>query len=177
MSEACSLLEAKVSSKELLSLLIIHYVYKTNCTSSVKKTFTGVLTDFLSFTPPCYKRGLVKTLIDRAFKINNTWLGFHNHIQNLFAILRTNLYPGHVLDTLLHRYVTKAVEGNETGPSTGVEQQELPRHYFKIPYIGYYSGVAQQSVRKLSNRFCKPIDIKTVYQRTNNTYKACLVLP
>ena len=30
-----------------------------------KKTFTGVLTNFLSFTPLCYKVGLVKTLIDR----------------------------------------------------------------------------------------------------------------
>jgi len=37
-----------------------------------KKTFTGLLTNFLSFTPLCYKMGLVKTLIDRTFKINNT---------------------------------------------------------------------------------------------------------
>ena len=38
-----------------------------------------VLTNFLSLTPPwVYKRGLVKTLIDRTFKINNTWLGFHD---------------------------------------------------------------------------------------------------
>ena len=34
-----------------------------------KKTFTGVLTNFLSFTPLCYKLGLVKTLIDRIFKV------------------------------------------------------------------------------------------------------------
>ena len=63
-----------------------------------KKTFTGLLTNFLSFTPLWYKMGLVKTLIDRTFKINNTWLGFHNDIQNLFTILRKNLYPEHVLD-------------------------------------------------------------------------------
>ncbi len=56
-----------------------------------KKIFTGLLTIFLSFTPLCYKMGLVKTLIDRTFKINNTWLGFHNDIQNLFNILRKNL--------------------------------------------------------------------------------------
>ena len=67
--------------------------------------------------------GLVKTLIDRTFKINNTWLGFHNDIHNLFTILRKNLYPDHVLDGLLHRYVTKAVVGNDTQPSTSVEKQ------------------------------------------------------
>jgi len=59
--------------------------------------------------------GLVKTLIDRTFKINHTWLGFHNDIQNLFTILRENLFPDHVLDGLLHRYVTKTVVGNDTG--------------------------------------------------------------
>ena len=45
--------------------------------------------------------------------------------------------------------VTKAVEGNDTQLSTGVEQQEFAKHYFKIPYIGHFSGVAQQRERKL----------------------------
>ena len=57
-----------------------------------------------------------------------------------FAILGNNLYPEHVLDMLLHHYVTKAVEGNETRPSTGVEQPELARHYFKILYIRVFFG-------------------------------------
>ena len=39
----------------------------------------------------------------------------------------------------------------------------MPKHYFKIPYIGHFSGVAQQRVRKLINRFCKPFEIKFVY--------------
>ena len=123
----------------------------------------GLLTNFLSFTPLCYKLGLVKTLIYRTFKINKTWLGFHNGIQSFFTILRKNFFPEHVLDMLLHRYVTRAAVGNNTQPSTGVEQQELTKHYFKIPYIGHFSGVAQKRVHKLINRFCKPIDIKFVY--------------
>jgi len=39
----------------------------------------------------------------------------------------------------------------------------MPKQYFKIPYIGHFSGVAQQRVRKLINRFCKPFDIEFVY--------------
>ena len=50
--------------------------------------------------------------------------------------------------------VTKAVERNDTRHSTCVEQQELAKQYFKIPYIGHFSGVAQQRARKLINRFC-----------------------
>ena len=32
--------------------------------------------------------GLIKTLVDRAYKINNTWLGFHEDINNLIDILK-----------------------------------------------------------------------------------------
>ena len=87
----------------------------------------------------------------------------HNDFKNLFTILRKNLYPNHVLGMLLHRYVTRAVVGNDTRPSTGFELQELPKHYFKILYIGHFLGISQQRVRKLINKFCKPIDIKFVY--------------
>ena len=97
---------------------------------------------------------------DRTFKINNTWLGFH---MTFFTILRKNLYSEHVLDMLLHHYATKAVEGNDTRPSTGVGKVELARHYVKIIYIGYFSGVAHRRVCKPSTDFCKLIVIKFVY--------------
>ena len=65
--------------------------------------------------------------------------GFSQWHSELFAIFSKNLYPQHVLDMLPHCYVMKEVEGNDTRPSAGVEQQESPRHYFKIPYIRYSS--------------------------------------
>ena len=39
-----------------------------------KKTFTGLLTNYFSFTSLSYKLGLIRTLVDRTYKINNTWL-------------------------------------------------------------------------------------------------------
>ena len=104
-----------------------------------KKSFSGLLTNLLKFTPLCYKIGLVKTLIDRTFKINNTWLVFTViYIQSLFTILRKNLCPEHVLDMFLHRYITRAAVGNETRPSADVEHEELPKHCFKIPFTGHF---------------------------------------
>ena len=51
---------------------------KPNLVTSVyrKPTYTGLLTNFFSFTPSKYKNGLIKTLLDRCYKINNTWIGF-----------------------------------------------------------------------------------------------------
>ena len=53
-----------------------------------KKTFTGLLTHYLSFTPYSYKVGLIRNLVDRAYKINNTWLGLHEDITKLMDILK-----------------------------------------------------------------------------------------
>ena len=53
-----------------------------------KKTITGLLTNYFSLTSYSYKVGLIKTLVDRAYKINNTWLGFHEDINNLTDILK-----------------------------------------------------------------------------------------
>ena len=58
-----------------------------------KKTFTGLLANYFSFTPFSYKLGLIRTLVDRTYNINNTWLGFHEDIKRLLLILRKNLFP------------------------------------------------------------------------------------
>ena len=39
-----------------------------------KKTFMGPLTNFFNFTASCYKIGLIRALVDRIFRVNNTWL-------------------------------------------------------------------------------------------------------
>ena len=55
-----------------------------------KRTFTGLLLNYNSFTPLPYKRGLLQTLLDRAYQINNTWLGFHYNLSDLKIILQRN---------------------------------------------------------------------------------------
>ena len=41
-----------------------------------KNTYSGPLTNYYGFVPFSYQLGLVRTLVDRTFKINNTWAGF-----------------------------------------------------------------------------------------------------
>ena len=40
-----------------------------------KPTYTGLLTNYNSFTSSNYKKGLIKTLIDQTIVYRNTWLG------------------------------------------------------------------------------------------------------
>ena len=89
-----------------------------------KKTFTGLLTSYLSFCPFTYKLGLIKTLIHRTFKINNTWMGFHTDLQKLSVILRRNLFPENLINKYISKYIQTAVKGGKTQSYSGVEPQE-----------------------------------------------------
>ena len=101
-----------------------------------KKNFTGLLTNYFSFTSFSYKMGLVKTLVDRVYKINNSWLGFHKDIKELTLILRKNLLPIRMLEKIINRYVSRAT----IRPSASSQvQQAVSTYYFKLPYVGSFT--------------------------------------
>ena len=58
-----------------------------------KSKFTGLLQNYTSFVPFTYKKGLIKTLIDRTFRLNNKWDGFHLDLEKLKLILQKNKTP------------------------------------------------------------------------------------
>ena len=120
-----------------------------------KKTYTGLLTNYLSFTSFSYKLGLIKTLLDRAYKINSEWTGIHNDFSKIKTILQKNLYPPTLIDKCTKTYLNSKYE----------EKPELPKencHYFKLPYIGKFSDLLQKKVLTLSNKYCKTVKIKVV---------------
>ena len=118
-------------------------------------TFTGLLTNYFSFTSYSYKVGLIRTLVDTAYKINNTWLGLHVNLLKLMDILKENLFPAHLIERIVNRYATGTLSNHcPPGP--------LPTSlilYFKLPYIGHFSVVTQKKVRHLIKRYCNDLDI------------------
>ena len=43
----------------------------------------GLMTSYFTFTSYSYKLALIRTLVDAAYKINNSWLDFHEDIKKL----------------------------------------------------------------------------------------------
>ena len=125
-----------------------------------KKTFTGLLTNYLSFTSHSYKLGLIRSLVDRANKINNTWLGFHEDITKLTKILQKNLFPVHLVQNTINRCLTFTRHGGNPPVSVSDTVRTL---YFKLPYIGPFSIITQKKVRHFVKRYCNNIDIKLVF--------------
>ena len=117
----------------------------------IKKTYTGLLTNFFSFTPFRYKIGLIRTLIDRTYKINNTSSGFQNDLIKLSDTLKRNSFPSHIIDKTFKRYLNKP----SNQKSRNVNDENNTR-YFKLPFIGRYSRIAELKLRQL-NVFVKRI--------------------
>ena len=124
-----------------------------------KKTYTGLLTNYFSFVPFSYKLGLVRTLVDRIFKINNTWAGFHRDINNLTKTLRKNSFPSSVIENVVRKFLN-----NYFTPDSS---QSVVRKdnclYFKLPYIGPFSIITQRRIKKLVNILCSDLEIKLVF--------------
>ena len=126
-----------------------------------KVTFTGVLTNYLSYTSMKYKVGLIRCLIDRVFKINSTWLGFDEDLKQLFYILKRNCYPEHLLQSVTKNYLNKKID-NSDEPETSVTDRRII--YFKLPYLGQQSIVLKSKINRLCERFCKNVDVRIAFQ-------------
>ncbi len=118
-------------------------------TTYYKKTYTGLLTNFTSFTPFRYKVGLIRTLLDRAYKINSTYNNLHINFSKIKETLQKNSFPAYLID----KYIKDCFDKNRAS-SSEKSPSELPR-YYKLPYIGDYSILVSKRINRLVSKLCK----------------------
>ena len=152
----------EVEQNKTLAFLDILINFEKDLTTSVyrKKTYTGLLTNYLSFTPFQYKIGLIRTLLDRTYKINNTWQGIMNDFDKLSEILQKNAFPTTLINKIMRNYINEKC----TNPLKINKKNEQQTRYFSLPFIGKYSNFTKQKLSKLSKRFCKDITFKIIYK-------------
>ena len=119
-----------------------------------KKTYSGLLTNYLSFIPMSYKLALLKTLIHRTFKICNNWKIFHLDIERLKKTLQRNKYPLKLIENEIGKYLNNT----HTNINNDVNSDKI-KQYFKLPFIGEQSIVTKNKIKKLCKNFCKKLDI------------------
>ena len=128
-----------------------------------KSTYTGLLMNFFSFASRSYKNSLLRTLIDRIFRINNTWKGFHHDIGKLKYTLQKNEYPIKLINSYIYKYLDNTYKND----ISNIEKEDTPDKnikYFKLPYIGTMSTYTQKKINDLIKRCCKPnLNIQLVF--------------
>ena len=85
--------------------------------------------------------------------------------MNLVFILRKNLFPVHLIDKCVYPYLNTAIDrygSTQTPPSSNATLQGK-QYYYKLPYLGRFSTVAQSKIGRLVNRYCNDLDIKLVF--------------
>ena len=73
--------------------------------TSTFHTYTSLLTNYFSFNPFCYKIGLIKTLFHRAFRINNSWIDFHEDSLQIKSTLQNNSFPKNLIENIRKSYL------------------------------------------------------------------------
>ena len=146
-----------------------------------KKTFTGLLTNFYSFTSHSYNIGLILTLVDRAYKINNTLAKFNDDVKNLLDIFKKNRYPESLISRVVHSYLESVQSSNDSKSAT-----DTSTLYFKLPFLKL-SKFTQRKISMLAKKYCKNLNIKlafssfkiksllTVKDRVHRSLRSCLV--
>ena len=147
----------KEKNKQLPFLDVLSDSSSNKLVTSVyrKPTYTGLLTNYNSFTSPNYKKGLIKTLIDRTFRINSAWSGFHYDILNLKLVLQKNEFPLKLIDKSISKYLSNNVfKQRENEQMLLLESSK--KHFYKLPYIGKFSIQTKKKLNNIVLKYCKP---------------------
>ena len=155
-----------VSNKDPCNLLTSFYR---------KKTFTGLLTNFYSFTSYSYKISLIRTLVYRTYKINNTLPKFNDDVRKLFDIFKKNQYPGDLINRVVYSYLDSVHSSNNSKSAI-----DISALCFTLPFLKL-SNFTHRKVRMLAKKYCKNLNIKFVFSSfkiknfTSYSYKIGLI--
>ena len=125
-----------------------------------KPTFTGRLLHYRSIVPTIWKKGLIKTLIHRAYHLSSSWGVFHREILQIEEILTFNGYP--------KWWLTKAVkyflDNHYNDESKKDDKPKIEPNYvvFKLLYNGKPSMTLKRNINRIL-RHCKISNIKICF--------------
>ena len=124
-----------------------------------KSTFSGVYTNYSSFMPDTYKRGLVSTLLYRAYAISSTYKTLHEEIERLKVIFRKNNYPSRFVDKCIYNFFNK-IHGPRTHLTT------VPKKEFTLflPFLGSLSWRTKNSLIRSFREYLPFSKLKIIFK-------------
>ena len=115
-----------------------------------KPTNTGPLLHFQSHVDNRYKRGLVNTMVDRAYRLSSNKEAFFIECDKLRTIFSKLSYPKEMINSTIHRFGQDRTEHNAT-------PQLDPSVYIRLPFTDQRSA---NRVRREIHSLESKIDIR-----------------
>lgn len=149
----------------ILPFLDVNVIRETNRFSSTvhrKATFSGVYTNFQSFIPENYKRGLISTLLFRSYMITSTYNALHEEIKKLKEILRKNGYPLKFIDKGIFNFFNKIFDKRN-------QVSTEPKQEFTIilPFLGSTSWKTKNSLLRSFRNILPSYKLKIIFKSSN----------
>ena len=136
---------------------------ETFCTSLYRKpTFSGLYSNFKSFMPDSYKKGLVYTLLHRAFILCCSWSKFHEEVTFLKKTFRKNIFPEFFIDKCVKTFLDKILIAKEV--VTTVPKMELK---ICLPFLGKQSFKIKSKLRYFISKNFPMCKIQIIFNSNN----------
>ena len=117
--------------------------------------------------PDTYKRGLISTLLYRAYMISSSFEALHNEIENLKRIFGKNGYPSKFIDKCISRFLDKIHTTRATVHT--VPKKEL---LMVLPFLGTTSWTVKNSLIQSFRKIVPFANLKIVF-KTNRRLSSC----
>ena len=126
-----------------------------------KDTFSGVYTNYRSFMPETYKKGLVSTLLYRAFMICSSFQSLHQEIERLKNIFSKNGYPSKLVDKCIFNFFNKQYEKRPAVHTVPKKEMLLV-----LPFLGTNSWKTKNELIRSFRKILPFCNLKIVYKTT-----------
>ena len=78
----------------------------------MKPTDTGLLLHYQSHVDVKYKHSLLKTMLNRAFKLSSNWQFFHQECERLKMVFARLHYPETLIENTIRHFIEMRVTEN-----------------------------------------------------------------
>ena len=158
-----------------LDVLVSRISGKFNTSIYRKPTFSGLYTNFESFIPECYKKGLVYCLLYRIFTLTTTWKSFDNEVQFLKTLFLKNGYPQFFIDRCIKKFLNKHI-----ALPAKTNQVECENLTISLPFLGKHSNNIKKKILEISSKFLANTKVSVVWKsksKISNLFKFKDLLP
>ena len=127
-----------------------------------KDTFSGVFTNFKAFLPEIYKKGLISTLLFRAYMINSSYHSLHKEVEELKKIFKRNAYPVSFIDKCVFRFFNK-IHQKKVIVST-VPKKEVT---LILPFLGSTSFMVKNELTRIFKKNLPYCKLNVIFKTSN----------
>ena len=112
---------ARIDSACTFKLGVNCLMYSISLTRQSKLSInTGLLAYYHSHVDNRYKRSLLTTMIDRAYRLSSTWLYFSEECERSKALIFSRLdYPHHLINSTINTFINSSVADQQPLQASG----------------------------------------------------------